>query len=209
MTTAPGGYTRQPSTEGNTMSKSTAASIEQILPKALNSYKDSAAAAKAAHVSARKAIKDDPMTSDLAKRDKLAELDKSTRGKLDGIKADQESHVKGLRDKIERELRGSQPSDANSVLLRRDASARVRKITDKAEAIDALSDAIYNGDDAMAHAIGNSARGNVWLDVAETYQAAYPDTADSAAALAYVEGTTSGAAYNLSNGITYSAPLTD
>jgi hypothetical protein len=195
--------------KGNTMSKSTAASVEQSLPSALNSYKDSASAVKAGHVSARQAIKDDPMISDLAKRDKLKALDKETRGKLDGIKTDQESYVKGLRDKIERELRGTQPADANSILLRRDASSRVRKITDKAEALDALNDAIYNGDDAMAHAIGNSARGNVWIDVAEVYQAAYPDTADSAAALAYVEGTTSGAAYNLSNGITYSAPLTD
>lgn len=191
------------------MSKSTAASVEQHLPSALRDFKERASSVKVAHVSARQEIKDDPMTSDLAKREKLEALDKATRSELDRIRAEQDSHVKGLRDKIERELRGTQPADANSILLRRDASSRVRKITDKAEALDALNDAIYNGDDAMAHAIGNSARGNVWLDVAEVYQAAYPDTADSAAALAYVEGTTSGAAYNLSNGITYAAPITD
>ncbi|MGM7699434.1 hypothetical protein [Microbacterium sp. A84] len=189
------------------MSKSTAASVESALPSALNSYKESASAVKVAHETTKQAIKGDPMTSDLAKRDKLDALAKDTRSKLDELKGKQESYVSGLRSKIEQELRGNQPADANSVLLRRDAVDRVRKITEKAEALEVLNDAIYNGDDSMAHAIGTSARGNLWMDVAEAYQAAYPATADSAAALAYVEANTSGAAYNMSNSITYSAPI--
>lgn len=188
------------------MTKSTSASVESSLPSALNSYKESAAQVKEAHRTARQAILDDPLTSDLAKKERLEALDKDTRIKLDGIKADQESYVSGLRSKIEKELRGNQPSDANSILLRRDAADRARKITDKQEAMDVLNDAISNGDAEMAHAIGNRARNNVWLDVAEAYQAAHPDTADSAAALAYVEANTSGAAYNLSNQMTYAAP---
>jgi hypothetical protein len=188
------------------MSKSTAASVESSLPSALNSYKESAAAVKDAHRAARQAILDDPMTSDLAKKQKLEALDDATRSKLDELKGQQESYVAGLRNKIEKELRGNQPADASSVLLRRDASDRVRKITDKQEAMDVLKDAIANGDAEMAHAIGNRARNAVWLDVAEAYQAAHPDTADSAAALAYVEANTSGAAYNLSNQMTYAAP---
>lgn len=188
------------------MSKSTAASVEQSLPSALASYKDSAAAVKDAHRAARQAIKDDPMTSDLAKKQSLEALDKATRAKLDGIKAEQESYVRGVRDQVERELRGNQPSDANSVLLRRDAADRVRKVSDVQEAMDVLNDAIANGDDSLAHAIGARARNTGMEGVAAAYRAAHPATADSAAALAYVEANTSGAAYNLANQITYSAP---
>ena len=188
------------------MPKSTELSVEQNLPSALSSFKDSAAAVKGAHKPARQAILDDPMTSDLAKKQSLEVLDKETRSKLDGIKAEQDSYVKSLRDKVESELRGNQPSDANSVLLRRDAADRARKITDKQEALNVLNDAIHNGDDAMAHAVGNRARNSVWRDVAEAYQGAYPETADSAAALAYVEEVTSGPAFNMSNSITFSAP---
>lgn len=190
------------------MSKTTAVSVETSLPKALNGFKESASAVKAAHVSAREAIKDDPMTSDLAKREKLEALDKATRSELDRIKGEQESHVTSLRSKLEKEFRGNQLADASSILLRRDASDRARKL-DRQEAMDVLNDAIANGDAEMAHAVGTKARNLAWLDVAEAYTSAHPDTADTAAALAYVEANTSGAAYNLSNGITYSAPLTD
>lgn len=188
------------------MSKTTAASAERDLPSALRSFKERAAAVRDADKSARKAIKDDPRRSDAAKKDDLTALTKDTRSKLDGARADQEAYVKNLRDKIERELRGSQPGDATSVLLRRDASDRVRKLTDKDEAMQVLQDAIRNGDAEMAHAVGTLARNTAMLDVAEVYRAAHPDTADSAQALAYVEANTSGGAFNLSNGITYAAP---
>lgn len=188
------------------MSKTTAASVERDLMHSLNSYKESASQVKDAHRTARKAILDDAKTSDLGKKEKLDALDKQTRAKLDELKGQQETYVAGLKSKIERELRGSQLADANSVLLRRDAADRARKIADKQEAMDVLKDALRNGDDAMAHAIGNRARDTGMLDVAEAYQAAHPETADSAAALAYVEANTSGGAYNLSNQMTYSAP---
>lgn len=189
------------------MSKTTAASIERDLPDSLNSFKSRAAEAKAQHRVARQAIKDDEMTSDLAKKEKLAELDRQTRSRLDALKAEQESYVSGLKSKIERELRGNQPGDAASVVSRRDAADRARQIQDKTEAMEVLRDAIRNGDADLAHAIGAKARNSVWGDVAEAYTAAHPDTADSAQALAYVEANTSGAAYNLNNGITYAAPL--
>lgn len=188
------------------MSKTTTLSVERDLPSALSSFKARANEVRDAHKVARQAIKDDPMKSDLAKREALAALDKQTRASLDGIKGEQGSYVKNLRDKIEREFRGSQASDAASVVSRRDAADRARRITDKREAMAVLTDAIANSDADLAHAIGTRARNSVWLDVAETYQAAHPDTADSASALAYVEATTSGGAFNLSNGITYAAP---
>ena len=190
------------------MSKSTAASVESSLPSALNSFKESAAQVKDAHRTARKAIQDDDMISEKARKERLEALDKDTRAKLDGIRAKQESYVKELRAKVEKEFRGNQPTDASSVLLRRDAADRARKL-DRKEALEVLQDAIANGDAEMAHAVGTKARNLAWLDVAEAYTAAHPDTADSAAALAYVEATTSGAAYNLSNQMTYAAPLTD
>lgn len=188
------------------MSKSTAASIEQILPTGLNGFKEQAAQVKEAHRVARQAIKDDPMTSDLAKREKLEALDKDTRSKLDALKGEQGSFVRDLRDKVEKELRGKQPADADSVMLRRDAADRARRVIDQQEAVDMLNDAIANGDESMAHAIGNRALNTGMTGVVETWQAAFPDTADAAAALSYVEANTSGAAYNLSNQMTYAAP---
>ena len=92
------------------------------------------------------------------------------------------------------------------MLLRRDAADRARKIHDKDEALAVLQDAIANSDAEMAHAIGNRARNTGMEGVAEVYQAAHPDTADSAAALSWVESNTSGAAYNLANQVTYSDP---
>lgn len=188
------------------MSKTTTAQVERDLLKSLQGFKDQAAAVKDAHKAARQTIVNDPRRSDLAKNEDLATLAKATRSKLDNIKADQESYVSGLKSKIEGELRGSKPTDPNSVLLRRDAADRARKITDKQEAMEVLNDAIRNGDDEMAHAIGNRAQNTGMFGVAEAYQAAYSDAADSATALAHVEANTSGAAYNLSNQLTYSAP---
>lgn len=196
------------SSKGNIMTiKITAAQVERdFLPK-LQSFQDQAAAVKAAAASARKAIQDDPMLSDLAKRGKLDALKAETRAQLDGVKAEQHAYENGLKATLEKQLRGTQPTDANSVLLRRDASDRVRKLNDKDEALAMLQDAIGNGDAEMAHALGQRARNATWLDVAEVYQGAFPDTADSAAALAHVEANTSGAAYNMANQLTYSAPL--
>lgn len=188
------------------MSKNTSASVESALPAALNDFKAQAAAVKEAHRVARQTILDDVMASDLAKRSKLDNLNIETRTKLDGIKAEQDTFVKNLRDKVEKELRGKQPADADSVMLRRDAADRARKIIDQQEAVDMLNDAIANGDESMAHAIGNRALHTGMGGVVETWKAAFPDTADAAAALSYVEANTSGAAYNLSNQMTYAAP---
>lgn len=115
--------------------------------------------------------------------------------------------MSGLTKSLESELRGSQPTDANSVLLRRDAADRVRKIGSPQEAQDILQDALATGDESLAHAIGVRAYNVGWLAVADTWKAAYPSTAETAAALSYVEANTGGAAYNLSNQITYSSPV--
>lgn len=87
------------------------------------------------------------------------------------------------------------------------AADRARKL-DRKEALEVLNDAIAGNDPDFGHAIGTRARNLGWEDVAHAYTAAYPDTADSAAALSWVESNTSGAAYNIANQMTY-APPTD
>ncbi|MCZ4301342.1 hypothetical protein [Microbacterium oxydans] len=187
--------------------KITAASIERDFPAARQRFKDQAAQVKEAHHAARKAIQDDPMTSDLAKRGKLDALKAETRSKLDALRSEQDAYVKNLRDQVEKEFRGSRPTDANSVLLRRDASDRARRIIEQQDALDVLRDAIANDDADLAHAVGNRARHTGMTRVVEEYTAAYPDTADSAQALSYLDANASGAAWNLDNGITFAAPL--
>jgi len=181
-------------------------SLESSLPKAMEDYKARAAAIKDGYQAERRAILQNDRLSDSAKTSDLSLLSQATRNQLESLKADQESYVKGLRTQLEKELRGNQPSDANSVLLRRDAADRVRKITDEQEAMDVLQDAIANGDDSLANAIGIRARNAGMQDVAEVWKGTYTGTADAAEALAYVEEYTSGGAYNLSNQITYAAP---
>ena len=97
--------------------------------------------------------------------------------------------------------------DVNSVLLRRDAADRARRVTDEAEALAVLGDADRSGDDSLAHAVGHRARQAGWVDTLDAYQEARPGSADSAVALAFVEGLATDPGYNLANGITYSAPL--
>ena len=189
------------------MSKATPLSVQNDLNAALFGFKEQASAVKAAHESARQDILRNDRLSDSAKISDLAKLDDATRSKLESIKQNQRSYVTGLRSQLEKELRGNQPSDANSVLLRRDATERARKITDNREAMEVLQDAIANGDAEMAHAIGTRARNNAWLEASEAWRAAYPTTAGSAEALSYVEEMTSGPAYNVANSATYSAPL--
>lgn len=150
------------------MSKSTPDAIERDLKWSLNAFKERAAAVKEAHRAARQDLLNDPMTSDLAKKEHLETLDKQTRGKLDGIKEEQLSYVRSLRDKLDRELRGNQPSDANSVLLRRDAADRARRITNEAEAVAVLGDAVRSGDDSLAHAVGYRARQSGWTVIPAT-----------------------------------------
>lgn len=186
------------------MSKSTPLSVQNAFNDKLKSSQAEAAAVKAAHDVARKAIKDDPMTSDLAKRGKLDALKVDTKAKLDGLKESQESFVKGLRDKVEKELRGNQPADAASVVSRRDAADRVRKL-DRHDALEVLRDALAGSDPDLANAVGVKARNNGWVDVAEEWSAANPDTAGSAEALAYLDDNT-GAGYNVFNSMTFSAP---
>lgn len=191
------------------MSKSTPSGVEQDLKSSLNAFKDRALAVKEDYRSKRQDILRDERLSKEAKTADLADLDLEVRGKLDGIKAEQESYVKGLRDKLDRELRGTQPTDANSVLLRRDAADRARRIKDESEAVAVLGDAARSGDDSLAHAVGYRARQSGWTDALDAYRLAQPESADSAAALAVVEGLDRDTGYNLSNQITYASPIAD
>lgn len=189
------------------MTKSITASTETKLHDALEGFKARASEVKEAHRVARKEIQDDVMISDLAKEQKLDALSASTRAQLDSIRGNQDSYVASLKNELEAKLRGQQPTDANSILLRRDASDRVRSLRDAYEAEAILADAIANGDTTLAHAVGARARNIGMTTVAAAYREAFPETADVAEALAGVESNTSGGPYNLVNQITYSAPM--
>jgi len=186
--------------------KSTPAGVERELERELGRFKERAATLKDAHRAARQKIQDDPMLSDLAKQTRIADLGKDTRAKLDTLKGEQESYVKGVRSRLEKELAGNQPTDASSVLLRRDAADRARKIADETEALSVLADASRGGDDTLADAVGYRARHAGWTNAMDAYKTARPEAADSAVALAFVEGLDSDPGYNLANQITYSAP---
>ncbi|MGV9769447.1 hypothetical protein ACWDR7_08245 [Microbacterium sp. NPDC003461] len=55
--------------------------------------------------------------------------------------------------------------------------------------------------------MGVRARNNGWVDAAEAYTSAYPDTAGSADALDYIDSNGPGTpAYNMLSSMTFSAP---
>lgn len=188
------------------MSKSTPLSVQNAFNSALKNSQESAAHVKEAHRIAYKMIKEDSRRSDAAKRDDLDALKADTRAKLNALEESQQTFVKGLRDKVEKELRGNQPADAASVVSRRDAADRARKL-DQHDALEVLRDSIAGNDADLAHAIGVKARNSGWVDVAEEWSAAHPDTAGSAEALNYLDENGSGAGYNLFNSVTFSAPV--
>ena len=187
------------------MSKMTPAAVERDLNDALFGFKDKASQIKADHKAAKEEIQKDSRRSPIAKKEDLAALTAATRNKLAALKTDQTSYVKDLRDRVEREFRGSLATDSASVMSRRDASARARKL-DRAEAMEALQEALAGNDIDFAQAIYGKARNVAWIDVAEAYQAANPTTAGSAEALSYIDEMTTGGAYNLAAGITFSSP---
>ena len=186
--------------------KSTPSGVERELESRLSRFKEQAASLKDGHRAARQMIQDDPMLSALAKQTRIADLNKETRAKLDTLRGEQQSYVKGVRSRLEKELAGDQPTDASSVLLRRDAADRARKITDEAEALSVLADACRGGDETLADAVGHRARHAGWVDALDVYKVARPGAADSAIALAFVESLGTDPGYNLANQITYSAP---
>ena len=168
------------------MAKATLASIERDLKTSLGRFREQATEIKHAHQRTYKSIVEDEMISELAKRQKIEAPSKDTRAKLDALRAKQDQHIKSVRFDVEKDLIGYQSPNANDILLRRDAAR--------------------GGDDSLADAIGYRARQAGWLNALDAYQEARPQAADSAAALAFVEGLDSNTEYNLSNQISYSTP---
>lgn len=181
------------------MNRSTPAGVERDLKSSFEQFKTRATAIKDAHRATRQEIQADEMASDFAKSKRIEELDAETRTKLDAIREEQETYVRNKRYNLERELLGDQPTDANSVLLRRDAADRARRVADESEAMAVMADAVRGGDDSRARQSG-------WVDALDAYREAHPRSADSAQALAVVEALSTDPAYNLATGITYSAP---
>jgi hypothetical protein len=176
------------------------------LKSKIPAFHDRARAARDAFYTARKEILNNDRLSPGAQHDDIAKLTEKVSNELKAIREEQERYVAGLKSTIEKELRGDQPSDANSVLLRRDAADRVRKLDDEKDALTVLADAIHNGDTTLQHAIGHIGRQKAWVNVRDAYQAAQPETADVAMALAYVEDATSDVGYRLGNQMAYADP---
>jgi hypothetical protein len=188
------------------MSKTTPNSLERDLTYTFAAFKERATEVKHAHRAARQEIQGDPMLSDLAKRERTEELNTQTRKALSDMRAEQQTYVKDLRTKVERELLGTQPMDAQSVLLRRDAADRARRIADEKEALAVLEDATRSGDDSLAHAVGYRARNSGWINALDAYREAQPGSADTATALAKLESLDRDPSYNFANQMTYAAP---
>ncbi|MDZ8200625.1 hypothetical protein RZO50_03820 [Microbacterium sp. SSW1-59] len=188
------------------MSKRTPLGVQNDLKSSIDSFHARAKAIKDSYYEQRKAIFDDTRLSAEAQNEDAAKLLDGTVAQLATLKGEQDSYVQNLKDSLERDLRGNQPTDANSVLLRRDAAQRARQLGDEREALAALQDAVRNDDVSLQHAIGYVGRQQVWVNVGEAYRAAQPATADIAEALSFVDEATSDVGYRLGNQMTYSSP---
>ncbi|WP_417554312.1 hypothetical protein [Microbacterium sp.] len=187
--------------------KHTPISVQNELTSKIHGFHARAKATKDAYYQARRDVLANDRLSPAAQHDDLALLTDKTADTLKGILEEQQRYVDGLKATIEKELYGGKPMDANSIMLRRDAADRARKLGSEREALDVLRDAARDGDDSMAHAIGHIGRQKGWIGVMDAYQVAQPEAADSAMALAWVEDATSDVGYRLATGAAYSAPL--
>ncbi|QKJ19172.1 hypothetical protein [Microbacterium hominis] len=188
------------------MSKRTPLAVQNDVIASHEAFHSRARAARQEYYDGRKVIMEDTRLSAQAQEEDAARLLEQTVAKIQGILGEQQSYVEGLKASLEKELRGNLPQDANSIMLRRDAADRARRVQDEKEALAVLADAVATSDDTMAHAIGTKARNSGWINAAEAWQAAHPDTSGVAEALTWVEGYTSGVGYNMANGAAYQAP---
>jgi len=188
------------------MAKYTRSSIESLVTSKRAGFHGRAQTAKEAYLPARKAIMDDPRLSEQAKRDDVAKLADQLREKLAGIREEQQTYERSLTSEVEKASRGEQPTDANSVMLRRDALDRVRNIDTQNEALDVLREALANGDDTLVDAIGQRGRQRLWGAVVEQVEALRPDVADAVAALRYLKALDSDLLLRIGDGAAYAFP---
>jgi len=180
------------------------ATVEKDLKAKIEGFQARARSLKEEHREKAKAIRQDDRLTWEAKQEDLAKLADQTNNALLAVRDEQESYVSRVQSDIEHAVRGSQPTDANSVLLRRDAADRARKIATEKDAIDMLNDAARSGDESLAHAVGYRARNSGWTDALEVYRQVQPTGAENATSLAAVENLSTDIGYRLSNQIAYS-----
>ena len=179
------------------------ATVEKDLKAKIEGFQARARSLKEEHREKAKAIRQDDRLTWEAKQEDLAKLAEQTNNALLAVRDEQESYVSRVQSDIEHAVRGSQPTDANSVLLRRDAADRARKIATEKDAIDMLNDAARSGDESLAHAVGYRARNSGWTDALEVYREVQPTGAENATALAVVENLSTDVGYRLSNQISF------
>lgn len=188
------------------MAKYNPAKVQSDLKSKISGLHAQAHELKEQYRAAREGILQDPRLSEAAKAEDTAKLTEGVASKLQDLRAEQARYVESLRRDVERELLGNLPSDANSVMLRRDAAERARKVADEREAVAVLRDAARVGDESLVHAIGYRARQSTWLEALDAYREAAPESADTAMALAEVEAVASDPGLNLASQIAYSGP---
>jgi hypothetical protein len=179
------------------------ATVEKDLRAKIQGFQARASALKKEHSVKAQAIRQDGRLTPQAKQDDLAKLVEQTNDAIRAIKDEQRAYVNRVQSDIEHVVRGSQPADVNSVMLRRDAADRARRIASEADAIVMLNDAARSGDESLAHAVGFRARNSGWTDALEVYRVVQPTGAENATALAAVENLSTDVGYNLSNQISY------
>lgn len=124
--------------------------------------------------------------------------------RLAAVKQSQDVEIKVLRSKVHRVVKGYQPTDEESTLNRRDASARARRLSTQEQAGQLLSDATLLLDDTLAHAVGSMAAINGWGEVFHQYSTMYGQSASAIQSLAAIDYLNRDDAVNLFNNITYS-----
>lgn len=129
--------------------------------------------------------------------------------RLAAVKHSQDVEIQVLRSKVHNTLQGHQPTDEESTLNRRDASARARRLSTQEQAGQLLSDATFLLDDTLAHAVGSMAAINGWGEVFHQYSTMYGQSANAIQSLAVIDYLHKDMSVNLLNNITYSPSYFD
>lgn len=139
-----------------------------------------------------------------AKQIGIARAYREARDRITAMRQEEADRVTSERAKLSRRLFGHEgTADAQTVIVRRDASDRAAKLTGPEEAEAALRRAEADGDAHLAQAIAKQSYANGWADVVQTWFAANPQAGETAEQLQSLPDPNDGV-WRMKQAITYS-----
>lgn len=121
-----------------------------------------------------KATNNNPMLSELAKRENVSRITDTAKAQLADLAAREQQIVADQIRALQRQIYGTTGSSPDAVITFRDAQERADRITEQRPALAAMERALLNKDAGMAQALLGRAFDQGWSDVVAAYVSENP-----------------------------------